>query len=157
MKDSPYEQMIAERLKPGVLVRDGFLGTDPRCLSEILTADDAVVRRMGATHARVAASLARVLDAAVGGLGTPVALDEEGGLTATYDGVRGNIPCPWGDGRMLPKGEVLVEDDSGRPLLRFTALSVHLVAAHGFYEGLGSRYRVDPEQAILLFGLETEE
>ena len=33
--------------------------------------------------------------------------------------------------------------ESGKTLT-FTGLQIHLVEAHGFYEGRGSRYRLDP-------------
>nr|HPQ81909.1 hypothetical protein [bacterium] len=51
-------------------------------------------------------------------------------------------PCPWGDGS-FPKGAVELTLADGSPL-QFTALGIHLIAAHGFYQGHGSAYRLEP-------------
>ncbi len=39
MKTSPEERRIVERMAPGALCRDGFLGDDLRPVREILEAD----------------------------------------------------------------------------------------------------------------------
>lgn len=151
MKQTPDEQRIAARMAPGVLALEGFLGRDRRPLGEILAADGAAVARLGLTHAAVADRLAAACDAAAAGLGTPV--DLGGGLVAVAADAMGRIPCPWGDRRLFPKGDAELTDTRTDATVRFSALSVHLVAAHGFYGGLGSRYRLDPALLARLFDL----
>ena len=129
-------------MAPGVLCREGFLGSDARRLSDILDADAAEVARLGLSHAAVAAELERVLNAAVHGLGTPVQIGER--RVATWHEAMGRIPCPFGRCGTFPKGEVeFVNTQTGERMV-FTPLSVHAVAEHGFYQGRGSRYRLEP-------------
>jgi len=154
MKQSPHMQRVAARMAPGVLCRDGFVGDEPRRLELILETDASTIAGLGVTHEAIAARLGDIFDRARAGLGTPVPVGE--GLVATYHEGMGRIPCPWGGCGTFPKGEVeLRHAESGERLL-FTALSVHMIAAHGFYQGRGSRYRIEPRAAARLLGL-TEE
>jgi hypothetical protein len=156
MKLTPRERRIAERMAPGVLCREGFLAPDRRPLGEILAADASAVAALGTTHGELAAHLRAACEAARAALGREVPL-AGGRLRAVFREAMGAIPCPWGDGRRLPKGEVEVTDPATGRRLLFTPLSVHLIAEHGFYQGRGSRYRVEPAEAARLFGLDRRE
>ena len=151
MKQDPQTRRIAERMAPGVLSKDGFLGTDPRRLEEIIETDRSTVVGLATTHEELAERLREAFEAARARLGTPVQVAS--GLTAVYWEAMGRIPCPWGGCGTFPKGEVeLINAATGRRIL-FTALSVHLIARHGFYQGRGSRYRLDPATIAGLFGI----
>jgi len=150
MKQSPQEKQITDRMQPGVYCRDGFLGTDGRTLGEILDTDRSAVEAHGTTHERIAAAMGRVLDNAVAAGGAPVQVCEH--LTAEFREAMGRIPCPFGDG-VFRKGEVELTDERSGEMFRFTPLSVHLIAAHGFYQGRGGRYRIEPETICQLLGL----
>jgi len=143
MKHAPGEDRIAERLAAGVLSREGFLGSDRRPLREIIDADGSAVERLGLTHEAVAARLAEALVASTAAMGAPVELG--GDLMAVHHEAMGRIACPWGGGLLFPKGEVELTDRSTGRTVRFSPLSVHLIGEHGFYQGRGSRYRLDPE------------
>jgi len=151
MKLSPRDRQITERMRPGVLCREGFLGRDRRTLSEILDADRSAVAGLDLTHERIAAELARALEAAMAGLGREVDLDER--LRATWHEAMGRIPCPWGGCGTFPKGELELRDETSARRLVCTPLSIHLIAAHGFYQGRGSRYRLEPARLAELLGL----
>ena len=144
MKQTPQERILVGRMAPGVLCREGFLGPDARPLGEILDTDNSTVVGLDLTHERIAARLGAVLRRAVAALGTPVSVGE--GLTAVHHEAMGRIPCPWGRCGTFAKGEVELADDLTGRTLRFTALSVHQIAEHGFYQGRGSRYRLDPAE-----------
>jgi len=151
-KVSPEIQRILQRMAPGVLSGEGFLGTDSRPLPDIIDADNSTVAGLGVSHEELARRLEEILAAAVAALGNPVHL-AGGRLRALHREGMGRIPCPWGDGAIFPKGELeLTEVATGR-MLRFTALSVHLLGRHGFYQGRGSRYRLEPERLCALLGL----
>ena len=150
-KQSPREQRILGRMAPGVLGREGFLGSDKRPLSEILAADQSTVEGLGVTHELLAGKLRAVLTAAVRALGKPV--DVEGDLAVVHREAMGRIPCPWGGCGVFAKGEVELIDRRSGGTLRFTPLSVHMIASHGFYQGRGSRYRLEPEELCRLFRL----
>ncbi len=147
MKHSPHFQRIVDRMKPGVLSLEGFLGPDPRALEDILDADASELARLEATHAELAAALRRILERAREGLETDVPLG--GGLVARYDERMGRIPCPFTECGTFQKGEVVLTYGDGR-VLRFSPLSVHLIARHSFYGGRGSRYRIEPREVAAL-------
>ncbi len=148
MKLGPHDQRVMERLAPGALCRDGFLGDDPRPFHEIIDADSATVESLGLTHDQIADTLERICKHAAEAAGAPVHPGE--GLTAAFRESMGRIPCPWGGHGVFPKGEVELRDEKNDRTLRFTPLSVHLIRRHGFYEGRGGRYRIEPAQAAEL-------
>ena len=150
MKQTPEERAISERLGPGVLCREGFLGRDGRPLGEILDTDNSTVAGLGLTHEQIARGLGDVLRRAVAALGTPVGVGE--GCEAVYREAMGRIPCPWGGCGTFRKGHVELTDAAGEAVC-FTPLSVHLMAEHGFYQGRGSRYRLEPGRVARMLGL----
>ena len=153
MKQSPEEQRIIERMQPGVFCLDGFLGSDRRSLGEILDRDNSAVIGLGTTHEWIAAALEGVLDRAVAACGLPVDVAE--GLVAEFHEAMGRIPCPFGDG-VYHKGEVVMTDRPTGRQYHFTPLSVHMIAAHGFFQGAGAQYRIEPEVICSLLGIGTE-
>ncbi len=151
MKRTPDDARVLERMRPGVLSGEGFLGTDPRPLADILAADQRTVERLGTTHAAIADRLGAVLEAARAGLGREV---EIGPLRAAFTDAMGRIPSPWPGEGVFPKGEVTVTDTRTGRTVRYTPLSLHLVRAHGFYEGRGSRYRLEPDLVARMLDVE---
>jgi hypothetical protein len=151
MKRPPELQRVVDRMAPGVLCRDGFLGDDPRPLEEILAADNSTVVGLGTSHEAIADRLDTIYERARTALGKAIPVNDR--LTARFREAMGRIPSPWpGDG-IFPKGEVELTDGETGRTLRFTALSIHLIRAHGFYQGRGSPYRLDPAELADLFGL----
>jgi hypothetical protein len=74
-------------------------------------------------------------------------------LTATWHEGMGRIPSPWpGDG-VFPKGELELTDNRSGRSIRITPLSIHLIAAHGFYQGWGAPYRLEPADLAAMFDL----
>ncbi len=151
MKHTPYDESVLERMAPGALCAEGFLGSDHRELGDILAEDDAAVAAAGTTHEQIAAQLDAWMKAATAELGRPAALSDS--VTGTWHEGMGRIPSPWpGDG-VFPKGELeLVDNRTGRTLL-VTPLSIHLIAAHGFFQGRAARYRLEPGELIVMLDL----
>ncbi len=150
MKQSPQDKTITQRMQPGVYSRDGFLGEDSRPLADILDTDRSVVEALGVTHQRLSQRMAEVLMQAMAGCGAPVKIGEH--LTAVYREAMGRIPCPFGDG-LHAKGQVELTDGRTGKILTFTPLSVHMAGEHGFYQGRGSRYRLEPAELCEIFDL----
>jgi hypothetical protein len=156
MKELPEEQRIRQRMAPGVLCREGFLGSDRRPLQEILDTDRAAVERLGTTHEEIARRLGEACQAAMAALGLEVPV-AGGRLRAVFHEAMGRIPSPWGDGARFPKGEVeLIDPQTGQQLV-FTPLSVHMIGRYGFYQGRGSRYRLEPGDVVRIFRLDRTE
>jgi len=152
MKRTPELQRVLDRMRSGVLSREGFLGADPRPIEEILDADRSAANALGLTSGELAAALRRVFERATQALGTPVPLG--GGLVAVHREAMGRIPCPWGGCGTFPKGEVELADTATGETLLLTALGIHMVAAHGFHGGRGTRYRLDPAALARLLRLD---
>ena len=144
MKREPRIQMIVERMGPGVLCRDGFLGGDGRRLEEILDADNSTVVGLGTTHVELAGKLEEVYERARAQLGRSVTVGE--GITAVYGEAMGKIPCPWGGCGTFSKGQVELSDSASGTKSVCTSLGVHMIRKHGFYGGRGSMYRMGPRE-----------
>ncbi len=150
MKQSPNLQDIQEAMKPGTLSAEGFLGTDNRSLTDILQADQQTVSRLGVTHQAIAAAMHRLTEAAKTGLGKPVELD--GRYETTDDEFMGRLPCPFRDNFKAEKRITTVRHLATGQVMRWSDLNIHMIEAHGFYEGLGSQYRLDPATLVEFLG-----
>jgi len=141
MKRTPEMQAVVDRMQPGVLCRDGFVGTDTRSIEEIIDADAAALAAADVSAGELADRLQGVYDAAVDAFGAPTNVAP--GVTAVWREAMGRIPSPWpGDGT-FSKGEV--ELTARGVTIRFTQLSIHLLRRHTFCQGRGSRYRLEPD------------
>ncbi len=145
MKQSPDLNLVERDMQPGVITLDGFLGSDRRSLAEILDEDDNAVRRLGLTHGQIADRLEHFTQAAMKGLGMPVVVDEV--YEVHVDSVRGVLPCPWRHAGVYPKSNAFLKNLETGETLAWTELSVHLIRAHGFYQGRGNPFRIEPAGA----------
>jgi hypothetical protein len=155
MKQSKVYAAIQARMAPGVIIRDGFLGEDRRNLVDILTADDGEARRLGYTHQDIARRMVELREAGLSGLGEFV--DVEPHFEVRVDSVRGKLPCPFGDPGIFPKTNVTVRNLALRREITFTDLHIHLIGSHGFYEGRGSVFRLDPGALAEILEVRPEE
>lgn len=144
MKQTPAMDRIQREMRPGVITRDGFLGQDRRKLADILDADNAEVNRLGLTHEGIAERMRQVRDAGKKGVGLPTRV--ESGFEIQVDSVRGGLPCPFGHAGLLQKMNTTVTNLSTGKALTYTDLHIHMIAEHGFYEGRGSEFRLDPAE-----------
>ena len=152
MKKTPDQQRDQDNLASSAFSADGFLGTDPRDLAAILAADRQTVDRLGATHEDLARKLRRLAVLGAAELGRPAAVGPH--LEVSVEEHRGAIPCPFRDARRVMKRITTVTDTRTGESLRFTDLNVHMIEAHGFYEGKDSPFRVEPEAVVkMLEGL----
>lgn len=148
MKQPPDWERIQDRMQPGELTRDGMLGDDPRTLPEIIDADDIAVRNLGLTHDDIANRMLSLQKAARERLGDVVVVD--GDYEVQADETRGIIPCPFGHGGHYDKCVIFLKHlPTGREI-RWTDLSIHLIRDHGFYQGRGAPFRLDPESLAAL-------
>ena len=133
--------------KPGTLTRDGFLGRDARPILEIVRQDADALARCGVTPGETADFLQSLIEAAKKGLEGPVV---HGGRIIQIHWARGMLPCPFGEPRLHPKISAAVPDPSTGRTLRFSQLGVHLIREHGFFGGIESPYRLEPEEIVAL-------
>ncbi|MCF7953306.1 MAG: hypothetical protein K9K78_04455 [Spirochaetales bacterium] len=146
MKQSPQLTDIQEQMKPGVITLDGFLGTDKRNLIDILIDDDGTVRRLGRTHAAIARRMQYFRDKGKEGLGEFMNMDDH--FEVKVDSVRGKLPSPFGGPHLYEKVNTTVRSKKLGKEVVYTDMHIHFVRDHGFYEGEGSPFRLEPETLI---------
>lgn len=150
MKMTVDWKAAAERMVAGVITSQGFLGTDRRALADIVEADEERFRALGLDFDAVADALADLAKKGGAGLGEPTGVD--GTWVVKSDDARGRIPCPFQDG-IFHKNAVTVEREETGERLVYSDLSIHLLRAHHFCQGLGSPFRLDPDALKRVLGL----
>lgn len=146
MKQTVQMKKIQEKMSPGIITRDGFLGGDRRNLIDILVEDEANVKRMGFTHQEIANRMMELRDAGMCGLGNFISVAPH--FEVRVDSARGKLPCPFGDPGIFPKTNITVKNLKINDEITYTDLHIHLIGSHGFYEGKGSLFRLEPESLV---------
>ena len=152
MKTSPQDRKLDELLRSSALVADGFMGHDRRSAAEIVQADAATLAKYGVTAALLARRMRELTALAQAGLGTQV---EAGGgdMLVSCEECKGWLVCPWGHAGHYAKRVTTATRPANGAVLTWTDLNVHLIEAHGFFEGQGSAFRIEPAAtAEFLFG-----
>jgi hypothetical protein len=144
MKESPDRQRLEEVLRSSKLVAGGFLGTDNRTVAEIIEDDTARLSQLGYTTEKIANRMREITRAAIEGLGTWVNIDEK--RRAKIDEAKGSLPCPWPHPPKFAKRVTTLERKDTGQSVSYSDLNVHMIAEHAFFEGKGSRFRLDPEK-----------
>lgn len=151
MKETPEEHALKTRLSASKFSGEGFLGTDHRPVEEIISDDQRTLDRLNISRDRALQALRGAFDAARAAFGAEVEIRP--GVTAVSHESMGRIPSPFqGDG-VFEKGDVVVTDSATGEKLVITSLGLALIEKHGFFQGHGTRYRLDPERMAILFGL----
>ena len=143
---------LEESMRPGRLSTAGFLGKKERLL-DVLAADNrTVVEDLGLTHRQLAQPL-RVL----GAVAARDAVKEP--KEVTYQGrkfriratvFKATVSSPFDDGTET-NCEATVENlDTGKKLT-YSLLVPEMIERYGFYEGQGTRFRVDPRTVVEVF------
>ena len=143
MKENPKNIPVVESLRAGILARDGFMGEDTRPFTEIILDDAAVLAGFGLNAVDIADKMARLTKAGLDAAGTTVRAGDYEVLVEEY---MGKFGCPFRDHR-APKRNTVVTDKAGRQL-SWSDLSIHLIKAHGFFQGKGSPYRLEPAALV---------
>ena len=150
MQETPEDKALEERLGASKFSGDGFLGTDHRPVDAIIADDLRTLERLGVSRESLLAVLRDAFTQARAALGGDVEFRPF--LTAMAHESMGRIPSPFrGDG-VFEKGDVVLSSAAGESVV-LTALGLAMIEKHSFFQGRGSRYRVDPVQAAALLGL----
>ena len=146
MKKSPQTRKLEHILRSSKLVADGFLGDDSRSFTEVIEADAFQVSKLGYTMEQIAARMQEITDTAKTGLGNWVTVDDK--LQAVAEEAKGSLICPWPHpGRYVKRVTTVELYDSGATI-HWSDLNIHLIAEHGFFEGRGAAFRIEPEKLI---------
>lgn len=150
MRQTPELQRIQELMKPGIISEEGFLGEDIRNLADILADDELQVLALGFTHVEIANAMEKLTDIGRETFGNPVLVD--GFLRVTVDSSKGKIVSPFGG--LHDKENTEIVNTKTDETINWTTLSIHLIRDHGFYQGKGSFFRVDPNKVVRILELD---
>jgi len=148
MKQNPVDDNVRENLRAGILARDGFLGEDSRPHPQIIQEDAEALSAIGTTPEALAIRMEALTKQGLAAIGSTVQSD---GYQIQVDEYMGRIGCPFRDHR-APKRNTTVTDGEGRSLT-WSDLSIHLIRAHGFFQGRDSAYRLEPAELAKLLRL----
>jgi hypothetical protein len=90
----------------------------------------------------------QITDAAKPGLGAWITIDRR--RQAMVDEARGFLVCPWPHPGRFCKRLTIVRNTETGTQIQWSDLNIHLIAAHGFFEGVGSAFRLEPNELIKL-------
>ncbi|MEJ5274149.1 MAG: hypothetical protein WH035_08465 [Spirochaetota bacterium] len=155
MKQDLFYSKVQERMKKGNLVLNGFLGEDKRNLVDIIDDDNEKVKRLGLTHEIIAEKLIEFKEIGLKGLEQFV--DYKDHFKIKVEIYRGKLPCPFGEKGIYQKSEIIVINTKINEQIKYSDLSIHLIKEHGFYQGIGSPYRLDPEKLVKVLEIEVKE
>ena len=122
------------------------MGEDQRRVFEVIDADAMVLAGLDVTQEQVAERMRHMTDIAKPGLGTWVRIDEN--VEAMVDEARGRLVCPWPHPGTFPKRITTLRVIETGLRIRWSDLNIHLIDEHGFFEGKGSHFRIEPEELV---------
>ena len=144
-------ESLSSLLGPSKFSKEGFLGTDVRSPEEIIKADRETLAGLGLDNKKIAGAMRGGYVAAERALGNPVEIAP--GVIAVHHEARGRIPSPFTEDGTFQKGEAVVSEKSSSVSFCITPLSISLIEKHGFFQGKGSPYRIEPDAAARVLRL----
>ncbi len=148
MKQTIEFDKIQQQMQKGVITLHGFLGDDKRKLVDILEGDNLTVRNLKRTHKAIAEQMEYFRKMGLAGLGEFITVDET--FEVKVETVRGMLPSPFGGKGMYGKANTTVKNKKLERTIVFTDLHIHFIGDHGFYEGKGSPFRLEPKDLITI-------
>jgi hypothetical protein len=144
MKESPQDRKLEWLLRSSRLAAGGFMGHDTRSVREVIDADAAELSRLGLTKEQVAERMKEITQVAISGLGSWVQVGDD--LEVKVDEAKGWLICPWPHKGKLAKRITVVKVIKTGESIRWSDLNIHLIGEHGFFEGKGSDFRIEPRE-----------
>jgi hypothetical protein len=151
MEQSPPEKELMHNLGPSKFSAEGFLGSDSRPVDEIVSEDLWSLEKNQVDNEALVEALKSAYETAKKAFGAKVGI--RSGVTAVFYESMGRIPSPFQADGVFEKGEAVVEDEESGHAIVITSLGIHLIEKYRFFQGKGSRYRIDPDMAIKIFRL----
>lgn len=147
MKQSPRDKKLEEVLRSSKLVAGGFMGTDPRHPVEVIEQDAVELEKLGVTLDVMAGRMRELTELAKPRLGNWIdsTFDQ---LRVKSEDFKGMLVCPWPHAGRFDKRITTVERlDTGHKL-SWTDLNIHMIEQHGFFEGRGAFFRIEPAEIV---------
>jgi predicted transcriptional regulator len=126
-------------------VPEEYMGNDNRSISEIVATDLEELKRMDVSRAALAEKMEKIRDMAVSKLEEEIEIAPA--LIARADMARGVIHCPL-CGETVGKTNILLTNKKSGESIVFSDMNIHLIEVHGFFEGKGSGFRLEPSALV---------
>lgn len=146
MKLDPEFEKLEEVLRSSIIVAHGFMGNDKRTVNEVIGTDIRALEKLGYDVKHLAQRMQEITDQAIKGLGTWVRIDEH--LLSKVDEAEGPIVCPWPHPGNFAKRITILKNEVSKRTICWTDLNIHMIEEHGFFEGKGSMFQVEPEMLV---------
>jgi hypothetical protein len=143
---SPQDKNLEQTLRSGKLTAGGFLGADARTVDEVIAQDAVTLAALGYSVAQVAARMQELRDMARPALGNWVKVNDT--LQVKSEDYKGFIACPWPHGGQFEKRITTAHRLDTNQSASWSDLNIHLIQAHGFFEGRGAFFRIEPQDLI---------
>ena len=143
MKENPIDSKVRQDM------RESFLGRDTRTIAQIIESDEAELRAAGLGADELARAMRRLTEKGMESLGDEVQAD---GFMVRVEEYMGQIGCPFKHAVREAKRNTTAVDPQGR-VMAWTDMSIHLIERHGFFQGEGSDYRLEPLELAEFLGL----
>ena len=143
MKENPIESKVRQDMQ------ERFLGSDTRLIAQIIESDEAELRAAGLGADELARAMRRLTEKGMESLGDEVQAD---GFLVRVEEYMGQIGCPFKHAVREAKRNTTAVDPRGR-VMTWTDMSIHLIERHGFFQGEGSDYRLEPLELAEFLGL----
>ena len=133
------------------LIQGNYMRGESRGLSRLIDDDKALVSSLDLDMEIVTNLLDRLYHEACAGMGDPVQVDGKYEVSLRED--RGKMACPWSDRYFAPKALVSARNIKNDRTIRFSVLGLHMIKQHGFFQGIGSPFRIEPQDLKSFFEL----
>ena len=143
MKENPIDSKVRQDMQ------ERFLGSDTRLIAQIIESDEAELRAAGLGADELARAMRRLTEKGMESLGDEVQAD---GFMVRVEEYMGQINCPFKHAVREAKRNTTAVDPRGR-VMTWTDMSIHLIERHGFFQGEGSDYRLEPLELAEFLGL----
>ena len=147
MKQSPRDKKLEEVLRSTHLVAGGFMGSDSRHPIEVIEQDMTELENAAMTTTRLAERMAELTELATPRLGSWIDC-AFGKLRVKSEDFKGALVCPWPHSGTFDKRITTVEHLETGKQISWTDLNIHMIAEHGFFEGKGAFFRIEPVEII---------
>lgn len=143
MKTRPEMQHIERDMEPGRLSLEGYLGNDIRPIEKIIEDDKAELDSLGTTAYDIGRKMRQLTLKGMDELGDPITVGNFEVEVTEYMGWAG---CPFKDNKKSGKRITNITNLRTGESMSWTDVGIHLIRDHGFFQGKGSHFRLEPRQ-----------
>ncbi|MCB5265757.1 MAG: hypothetical protein PHG34_04475 [Candidatus Cloacimonetes bacterium] len=146
MKHTPKDKKIMARMQPGVITYSGFLGKDIRDYGQIIADDEMVLEELGKSAEEIADRLEFFQQMSFDAFEASTMVEKI--YDVNTEVVRGYLPCPFMHQGVYRKSYTTVTNTKSGKSFTYSALNIHLIRVHHFFEGKESHFRLEPRELV---------